>query len=91
MNIRTGKPYVALVEPADTCQQVAENRLEFLMSWPEVVVLMIDQEANYKHLLQLQHYFSRGYYLSDTSVIELDSGSYQGVYLYRPSDMGVKP
>lgn len=86
MNIRTGKPFVAVVEPADTRIQIAENTLEFLMSWPEVVVLFINPEANYEHLADLQHYFSRGYYLGDASVIEHDSGSYQGVYLYRPSD-----
>lgn len=83
---KTNKPFYAVEERADDAMYYAQSAVEHLNSWGESVVLMHDPEHNFDHLLALQHWFHKGYFLAETSCIEWESGAYRGAILYRPSD-----
>ena len=81
------KPFYAVEQRADDATYYAQSAVDHLNSWGESVVLMRDPDHNFDHLLALQHWFQKGYYLAETSCIERDDGGYRGCILYRPSDM----
>lgn len=83
----TSQPYRSDEWPADTAIEAAQEQLGRLQCLPCVAVCMADPVDHHDHLRTLQHWFSRGYFLSEDSILERDDGSYRGALLHRPSDV----
>lgn len=90
MNQHTHTPYGSDEWPADTAIEHAQENLGRLQCLPCVAVCMADPDDHHDHLRTLQHWFGRGYFMSEESILERDDGSYRGVLLHRPSDQHVR-
>ena len=86
----TSQPYRSDEYPSDTAVEHAQEQLARLQCLPGVAVCMADPADHHDHLRTLQHWFSRGYFLSEDSILDRDDGSYRGVLLHRPSDQHVR-
>lgn len=72
------------VHPADSILDYAINQVAHLSSRPPSVTVLLHSDY-FDFLLQAQHWMSKGYFLSEESLLERDSdGSCCGVILYRP-------
>lgn len=70
--------------PADSILESALNHVARLTARPPSVPVLLHSD-HFDFLLQCQHWFAKGYYMADDSLIERDSdGSCCGVVLHRP-------
>lgn len=73
------------VFPADTILDSALAHVSRLTSRPPSVVVLLHDD-HFDFLLQCQHWFAKGYYMAEESLLERNSdGSCCGVVLHRPS------
>lgn len=83
----TNFPYISDECPMDTAIEAAQQHLGRLQCLPVVAVCIPDPNDYHDHLRTLQHWFCRGYFLGEDSILERDDGSYRGALLHRPDDV----